>query len=1076
MILHGIFSRRRPTNGRVSFWRLGLLVGFCGALGSAAHATQFGLLSEEISGVNLDVDSALGTYEGSPALDPSPADNYTDKREGMKSLQSNFSVPGGYAGWFIQWGTFSNPGSPIDMSAYAGGSLRFWIKVPTTIGQNALKVSIRSDNIPPGSETQVLLKNYLPVPGGYFDGQWHSIAIPISAFSGVDLHQMRVLFNILDNFYTAGTNIVYVDKLRWDTAIPGALSTLTISPDSPTVPINAVHFFKAAGADASGTEVDVWPHWTVSGSIGNLVGADGDFVALQTPASAGSGSLNATDGLSATTNVTVSDINFPQSVNIYSDNGAGGNVGVSVGGLLPNTGLGLSEISDGTAPEGTKLFHSTFTLVNDTTNHKDAFAVWFVEETGVSRYLRFYESGYLQFWVRTTNDLQVSIRSANIPAGQERSKLRLSEIGVPLDGAWHRVRVSLSDFKVREPNLDFSQVKTFFVIGGIADQIGQFPTPQSFDVDDVRWLTADDRVPTEAGVYQGLRDKQNATSGLVLSFNNDANLRAVTYDQAVSAMAYTYHADQAQTEQVLDFYRTRYGTGSGFVGFHDEYKWDVPSPGVILVSSRCAGPNAWILLAALHYRNAFGSTRYDGMMHGIAQWLLSLQQSDGSLIYGYTGPGPSLDTRRSTEQNLDGYAALSGYARVFSDGAVQTAANSVYQWLTTNGKGYNAAEGRFNVGVRSDGSVNTDKALDCYSWATLALSSFTSVLNLADADFRNVHAADLTGVPVDGFDFSGWPSNPPGFTPPDKDSVWLEGTAQMAVAYYTTGDRTSADYFSQELDKAVVNTSGLSQGLAYATNYGTAYGFYMDSTHPAASSMAWYIFAKHGFNPLQPFAVQKIRIKNLSDNNEVNQIQFSASVPTTWVRSTQYLEFLSQPIMLSPSHVEILTDNTNRSYAPPYFADPTPTVTTNLDSNPAGLLRDISGQTTTYETLSLAWSVKDSTDPATVPPATAPYQTSMGDNGPPASFQWFYMKDRATPAIDYNGDGQLGGPLDGTAFADGDPYVTVRLGTQIHEFQGGDNPYFNSLPPDEIFLEADYTGAAVSQNYRTRILLQSYIE
>src|SRR5262249_19148946 len=161
---------------------------------------------------------------------------------------------------------------------------------------------------------------------------------------------------------------------------------------------------------------------------------------------------------------------------------------------------------------------------------------------------------------------------------------------------------------------------------------------------------------------------------------------------------------------------------------------------------------------------------------------------------------------------------------------------------------------------------------------------FSTLLPLADADFRVSKKADLSGVIVDGFDFSGWPSNPPNYTPPDKDAVWLEGTAEMAVAYYATGNKTKGDFFTQEVGKSIVNPSSLDQGIAYATNMGTAYGFYMDSTHPAASSMAWYLFAKYNFNPLRPFALQTVTVQNIADNQASAQVTWTASVPNSWIR------------------------------------------------------------------------------------------------------------------------------------------------------------------------------------------------
>ena len=44
---------------------------------------------------------------------------------------------------------------------------------------------------------------------------------------------------------------------------------------------------------------------------------------------------------------------------------------------------------------------------------------------------------------------------------------------------------------------------------------------------------------------------------------------------------------------------------------------------------------------------------------------------------------------------------------------------------------------------------------------------------------------------MDGFDFNG-----------DKDDIWLEGTAQMASAFYTVGRATDGDHFVAEVAKS----------------------------------------------------------------------------------------------------------------------------------------------------------------------------------------------------------------------------------------------------------------------------------
>ena len=81
------------------------------------------------------------------------------------------------------------------------------------------------------------------------------------------------------------------------------------------------------------------------------------------------------------------------------------------------------------------------------------------------------------------------------------------------------------------------------------------------------------------------------------------------------------------------------------------------------------------------------------------------------------------------------------------------------------------------------------------------------------------------------------------------------------------------------------------------------------------------------------------------------------------------------------------------------------------------------------------------------------------------------MKDRATPTIDVYGDGTK--ILD--AFADGDPFVTVRNLNGIHGAQGPSN-FFQVNSPDYIYLQSDFTTAAAQSTYKTKIYIEFYLQ
>lgn len=89
----------------------------------------------------------------------------------------------------------------------------------------------------------------------------------------------------------------------------------------------------------------------------------------------------------------------------------------------------------------------------------------------------------------------------------------------------------------------------------------------------------------------------------------------------------------------------------------------------------------------------------------------------------------------------------------------------------------------------------------------------------------------------------------------DKDAIWLEGSAQMLVAWQKAGSGTMSEYLMDEIEKAVIYETETLAGLPYASNEGTSYGdatlWPGADTLPCISSSVWYLFAKMEFDPLE---------------------------------------------------------------------------------------------------------------------------------------------------------------------------------------------------------------------------------
>jgi len=83
------------------------------------------------------------------------------------------------------------------------------------------------------------------------------------------------------------------------------------------------------------------------------------------------------------------------------------------------------------------------------------------------------------------------------------------------------------------------------------------------------------------------------------------------------------------------------------------------------------------------------------------------------------------------------------------------------------------------------------------------------------------------------------------------------------------------------------------------------------------------------------------------------------------------------------------------------------------------------------------------------------------------------MKDKTSPAIDVNGDGDTNDPVDRPGYSAEDPYMKVESNQGIRTAGGSFNP---SLGPDYIFLEADFSYGAAQVPYKANILLEYYIQ
>jgi len=245
------------------------------------------------------------------------------------------------------------------------------------------------------------------------------------------------------------------------------------------------------------------------------------------------------------------------------------------------------------------------------------------------------------------------------------------------------------------------------------------------------------------------------------------------------------------------------------------------------------GNVAWAMIALISAYERFDKEEYLSTAERLGEWVEeNLRDNRGAKGYlgGFHGwePNPKKLLYKSTEHNLDLYVAFTRLYELTGD--------PKWKERALHAKGFVLAmwderEGKFWTGTMEDGvTINRDVVpLDVQAWAILALRD--DVQKYMDAlSYAEKHHA-VGG----GFDFD-----------TDRDGIWYEGTAQMAVAYIAVGEKERAYRLIELIEKAQLPNGAIpaasKDGLTTGFNW-----FYFHRGHLGAT--AWYILAKLGVNP-----------------------------------------------------------------------------------------------------------------------------------------------------------------------------------------------------------------------------------
>lgn len=260
------------------------------------------------------------------------------------------------------------------------------------------------------------------------------------------------------------------------------------------------------------------------------------------------------------------------------------------------------------------------------------------------------------------------------------------------------------------------------------------------------------------------------------------------------------------------------------------------------------GNLAWVLISLIAYYEKVGGNQYIDAAKTLGEWI-ETETRDSRKLQGYTGGYDGWETTannpegqtklqwKSTEHNIDVYVAFSRLYKITQDSKWEERALHAKAFVESM---WDQTTGRFWTGTLGDpdDSINTDPTPeDVNAWGLMALG------NLSKYGQRMNWVENHCYLEADGF--KGFDFNA------DKDHVWFEGTAHMALAYQILGDTAKANLYISELEKAqkkAVNNNG--KGIVAASYDGLTTGFdwlYFNRLHIGAT--AWFIFAERGYNP-----------------------------------------------------------------------------------------------------------------------------------------------------------------------------------------------------------------------------------
>ena len=338
---------------------------------------------------------------------------------------------------------------------------------------------------------------------------------------------------------------------------------------------------------------------------------------------------------------------------------------------------------------------------------------------------------------------------------------------------------------------------------------------------------------------------------------------SVTYDNALVIIAYANRKDNADSleraKNMGDAFlqmQAKDPIGDGRVrnSYGPENLFDANGVPNIQTWGSAAGNQAWAGMALAHLAHVTKDAKYrDGALR-IGEWLLretSDSRGTGGFTAGYGANGEKM-AWNSTEHNIDMVGLFGMLHQLTKDRKWHSARKHARKFVKSM---WDEKEGRFHIGTESDGvTINRDEYIpeDVQSWGYLALRS-DRYRQALDWNIANLEVTDKSNPsqPVVGVRFA-WQLKQD-HQGKNDNTVWLEGTAHMALALRVSGKKKhkqKAGVYLDSIHKEQLHGPN-ADGKGIQANSKEGYSGGDDKNHTSlhTGTTAWYIMAKQELNP-----------------------------------------------------------------------------------------------------------------------------------------------------------------------------------------------------------------------------------